>query len=314
MNFLIMLFVYATWSSMFSLGKLALAHSPPIFLTAARMLLAGVLLLGYLLIFKRKSLKIDKRQLFSLILLAVFSIYLPNAFEFWSLQHLSAAKTCFIYSLSPFLAALFSYIHFGEKMNTQKWLGMLLGFCGFIPVLSLHTGSEDLVGGFFCFSWPEIAMIGATVFSVYGWILLRMLVKDNSMSPITVNAVSMLIGGIFALLHSFLIDNWNPLPIEHGFLKEIVIGLLLMTFISNILCYNLYGWLLKRFTATFLSFVGLLSPVFASLNAWFFLGETPSISIIISTAVVACGLWIVYQAELKQGYIVKTEKIKQTSS
>jgi drug/metabolite transporter (DMT)-like permease len=82
---------------------------------------------------------------------------------------------------------------------------------------------------------------------------------------------------------------------------------LLMTFVSNIVCYNLYGLMLRKFTATFLSFVGLLSPIFASLHGWLFLGEPLSLLIFLSTAFVCLGLWIVYSTELKQGYIVKAE-------
>ena len=132
MSIFIVVFMYATWSSMFSLGKIALEHCPPLFLTASRMLLAGVLLLGFMALKNRLAFKLTLKQFLSISLLAVFSIYLTNAFEFWSLQHLTAAKTCFIYSLSPFFAALFSYFHFGEKMNGRKWLGMLVGFAGII--------------------------------------------------------------------------------------------------------------------------------------------------------------------------------------
>ena len=113
MSILIVALMYATWSSVFSFAKMALEYSPPLFLTASRMLLAAVLLLGYLAIRNRNALKITLRQFLSLCLLAVFSIYLTNAFEFWSLQQLTAAKTCFIYSLCPFFSALFSYLHFG---------------------------------------------------------------------------------------------------------------------------------------------------------------------------------------------------------
>ena len=81
-----------------------------------------------------------------------------------------------------------------------------------------------------------------------------------------------------------------------------------MTLVSNILCYNLYGYMLKKYTATFLSFMGLLSPIFASLNSWIILGESPSWQILLSTSIVSLGLFIVYQAELKQGYIVKSAK------
>lgn len=294
--------MYATWSSVFSLGKVALQHSPPIFLTGFRMALAGVLILAYLAIAKRTSLKITLKQLLSLSILAFFSIYLTNILEFWGLQYLSAAKTCFLYSLSPFFAALFSYIHFKEKMNRTKWLGLLIGFVGFLPVLLSQTGAEDLLNAFAFFSWPTLAIMGAALCSVYGWVLLRLVVKDSAVSPLMANGTSMLLGGGIALVHSLFTDSWTPLPIAEGGTSVFLKTTLAMTVISNLLCYNLYGYLLKRFTATFLSFVGLLSPIFASLTASIFFGEPISWTIFLSTAVVSVGLFLVYQAELKQGY------------
>jgi len=301
----IVVLMYAAWSSIFSLAKITLEHCSPLFLTATRMLLASVLLLGYLAIRNRSSFKISPKQFLSLSLYALFSMYLANAFEFWSVQHLSAAKTCFLYSLSPFLTAFFSYLHFGEKMTPRKWIGMSIGFLGIIPVLTIQTGSEDLIGGFFCFSWPELAMMAAALCSVYGWVLLRLLVKDSSISPSMANGTGMLIGGIFALFHSLIADPWQPIPVPNGHFPDFVQGTLIMTFISNIVCYNIYGLMLKRFTATFLSFMGLLSPVFASLMSWIFLGETPSSAIFLSTAIVGSGLWLIYSAEIRQGYILK---------
>ena len=69
--------------------------------------------------------------------------------------------------------------------------------------------------------------------------------------------------------------------------------------------------MLRRYTATFLSFMGLLSPIFASLTGWLFLGEPISWVIFLSTGIVSIGLWIVYYAELKQGYIQKTVKLEK---
>lgn len=315
MSLSLVVLMYALWSSVFSLGKMALAYSPPIFLTGFRMLLAGVLISGYLLIAKKGAFKLQKKQYLSIGLLAFFSIYLTNILEFWGLQHLSAAKTCFLYSLSPFFAAFFSYIHFKEKMNARKWLGLLIGFVGFLPVLFTQTGSEDLFNAFSFLSWPTLAIMGAALFSVYGWVLLRIVVKDSEVSPLVANGASMLLGGLFALIHSSFSDAWNPIPIATGHFSDVLKGVLIMTFLSNILCYNLYGMMLKRYTATFLSFVGLLSPIFASLSGWLFLGETPSWTIFLSTGVVSLGLWIVYQAELKQGYIVSnaTPSVAQES-
>ncbi len=312
--------MYAAWSSVFSLGKMALEVSPPIFLTAFRMLLAAALLLGYLVIRNRSSFKFSRKQWALLGLLSVFSIYLTNAFEFWGLQHLTAAKTCFIYSLSPFIAALFSYIHFGEKMNMRKWLGMGIGFLGFIPLLASQKGAEELLSTIPFLSWPELAMVGASICTAYGWILLRMVINPQTkeektpISPLMANGISMLLGGFLALIHSFFIDSWAPMPVQTESFGPFLQGVILMALISNVLCYNLYGHLLKKFTATFLSFMGLFSPIFASINSWFFLNEQPSMIIFVSTGIVSLGLWLIYSAELRQGYMTASATKQQATT
>lgn len=118
----------------------------------------------------------------------------------------------------------------------------------------------------------------------------------------------MLIGGLMALIHSYFVDSWTPIPVASSALSPFLTGLLLMTFISNIVCYNIYGFMLKRYTATFLSFMGVLSPIFASFISWLTLGEALSPLIFLSTAVVSIGLWMIYSAELRQGYLQKREE------
>lgn len=304
-NMTLVLILYATWSSVFAFGKAALENTTPLFMTGSRMLLSGSLMILFLLFTKKKQLYLDKKQWISVIILSLLSIYLTNILEFWGLQYLSAAKTCFIYSLSPFFSALFSYIHFKEKMSLAKWFGMIIGILGMIPVFMNQTGSEDFFNAFAFFTWPTLAVIGAALFSVYGWVILRLILKNSKISVVSVNGSSMAIGGILALLTSFFFDGWSPgPPIKSGFLSSFSISLVGMTLLYNIFCYNLYGYLLKRYTATFLSFMGLLSPIFASLSAWVFLNEPLSWQIFLSTSFVSIGLFIIYRAELKQGYIL----------
>ncbi len=303
--------LYATWSSFFVTGKMMLAFSTPLFLTATRMLLAGVLMLGFLAIRRRSEFKLNRSQWISIGFLALFTIFLTNILEFWGLQYLSAAKTCFIYSLSPFLAALFSYIHFREKMTKAKWIGLTIGFLGMTPVFMAQTGSEELLNAFAFFSWPTLAIIGAALFSVYGWVILRLVVKDNAVSPIMANGSSMFIGGSMALAASMLVDSWSPVPVAAGSMSPFLTGTIGMTLLYNIICYNVYGMMLRRFTATFLSFMGILSPIFASITAWIFIGESPSWQIFLSTGIVSVGLWIFYHAELKQGYFKKTSSAEK---
>ena len=295
------------WSTSFTLGKATLGFSPPLFLTGFRMFAAGAILLLFLFLFKRKDLQFKKKYILPLTLLGLTSVYITNALEFWGLQYLTSAKACFIYSLSPFITTLFSYFQFKEKVTSRKILGLVIGFIGFTPVLLQQTGSEELVGGVSFFSWPQLALVAATVFAVYGWVLLRKLGKDDNLSPLFANGTSMIIGGTFAFIHSLIVESWNPLPVTEfaPFLK----GVFMMIIISNLICYNLYGYLLKRFTATFLSFAGLTTPLFAAFFGWLFLGETVSWTFFLASSLIFFGLWLVYAEELRLGYIIRKEKL-----
>lgn len=298
--FLVVL-VYALFASVFTLAKTALEYSSPVFLVGSRMFLAGLLLLGYQFLFQRKHFFVHKKDFFRLSLLAIFAIYLTNIFEFWGLKYLTSFKTCFIYSLSPFIAALLSYFVLKDTMTFKKWAGLLIGFLGFLPILISHTQSETEMGQLGVFSWAELSVVGAVIFSVYGWILLKQVVTENRYPPVMANGLSMTLGGFIALIHSYFAENWDPIPVTE-YLPFITSALILMI-VSNILCYNLYGYLLKRFSATFVSFAGFTTPLFTAFFGWFFLGETVSWPFYFSFAIVFGGLFLFYQEELVHEFI-----------
>lgn len=290
--------LYALFASIFTIAKTGLEYSAPFFFVGSRMLLAGVLLLAYQFLFHRKTFVIKKQDTWLFLRLALFNIYLTNVFEFWGLQYLTSFKTCFIYSLSPFASALFSYFVFSERMSFKKCGGLLLGFAGIIPVLLAQTTAEERAGQFLLFSWAEIAVMGAALCSVYGWILLKQLVNDSGHSPLFANGVSMFIGGIFALTHSAATESWHPVPVTE-YLPFAACAILLII-ISNLISYNLYGWLLKRFSPTFMSFAGLSTPLFSAFFGSVFLGEQIELPFYISLAIVSSGLVLFYQEELSQ--------------
>lgn len=295
------LLLFAMFASVFTIGKTGLEYSSPFFLVGTRMMLAGVLLLGYELWRNPDKFQFQSLRWSKIVLLAFFNIYLTNVFEFWGLKYLTSSKTCLIYGISPFVSALFSYFIFSERMSWRKWVGLSIGCLGLLPVLLNSTAQEEVAGQFFAFSWPEIAVLGAAICSVYGWILLRDLVKNEGYSPFLSNGLSMLIGGGFALMHSRFVEEWDPIPVTE-FLPFLECSLLLIV-ISNLICYNLYGALLKRYSATFMSFAGFTTPFFTALFGWFYLGEVVSWQFYLSMTILFAGLLIFYQQELRDDVI-----------
>ncbi len=295
----LVILLFALFASLFTFSKSALEFSEPFFLIGSRMTFAGFLLLGHQFIFNRKAFKIKISHVIPLVILGLVSIYITNIAEIWGLQYMSSAKACLIYSLSPFVAALFAYLVLKEKLNLKKWMGLLIGFVGLTPILFTQSATSDIVKDLLFVSWAEIALIIAVFASVYGWILLKKIINDFNYSPMMANGVSMLIGGSLALFHSYLSnESWTPLPVIGGKYGPFLECTLWMTLISNVVCYNLYGYLLKRFSATFLSLAGLITPLFASLFGWYFLDEIISWHFYASMTLFSVGLIIFYLEEI----------------
>lgn len=287
------------FAGLFTLSKTALLSAEPFFLVGSRMLLAGLLLVGYELIIRRRTYTLNRKQLISLFILGLFAFYITNASEVWGLQYMSSAKACLIYSLSPFVAAALAFPLLKEKLTSKKILGLCIGFLGILPLLWVETGTSDIIKDLILISWPDMALIIAVFSSAYGWILLKSVMKENQFSAIFANGIAMLVGGLFALTHSYLSgESWTPLPIVQNQWGLYIECTLWMTVISNIVCYNLYGHLLKKFSATFMAFAGLVTPLFASLFGWFFLDEMITWHFYVAMIIFSAGLTIFYLEEL----------------
>lgn len=289
--------MYALFASIFTVAKATLEYASPFFLIGSRMAVAGALIIAYQFFFNRSALQWRRSYWKSLLSVIVFNFYLTNIFEFWGMQFVTSSKACFIYNLSPFVSAFLMYFLFTEKLSRWKWLGLIVGFIGMLPILMSGDQSEDQLGSVLFFSWPEISLLFAVVCSAYGWISVRKLC-DLKCSPLTVNGIGMFFAGILALIHSYVVEPWEPVPVSAW--EPVLKGSLYMMIISNLLAYNLYSYLLKRFSVTFMSLAGSLTPLFAILFGTLFLGEPLTWSFFISLPVVLAGLYMFHLEEIKQ--------------
>ncbi len=308
---LILVFLlYIFFASTFTFSKAVLSYGRPIFFIAIRMMSAGILLLLYDYFFSQKQLIVKKSKgLF--IQFILFAIYFAFVFEFIGLVHVTSAKACLLYNLSPFITALFSYFIFKESLTKIQWLGLFIGFIGFLPVLMAQQPFETLVDHFL--SLPELLVIFSTIAASYGWIVMKELMI-NGYSAIFINGIGMFGGGVLALITSLI---WEKAPrvFEEkniSFLLKIfptmspeIVGFimfgwytLLLILVGNIISYNLYGYLLTRYSATFLSFAGFTTPLFAALFGWFFLDEQVSWQFFLTVIIVFVGLYLFYKDEL----------------
>lgn len=288
--------LYALWAASISSSKILLSYSSPIFLTGIRMVVAGLLLLGYQYFYARHHFRFHKEHTYLYAQIIVFGILISYFLRFWALEYITATKLLFLYNLAPFMSALHSYFFLGERMTTRKWTGMAIGFIGLLPILINSSAQEQALGNFCFISWPEIAVVLSVVTNSYSWIIMRKLVRDEQYSPMMINGICMTLGGFIALLIALPLE-W-PCPVTNvwafiGWLAFIIV-------ISNIVSHNLYGYLLRDYTATFLSFAGFMSPLFAGLYGWLFFNETITWHFYASSIIVFIGLFLFYKDEIQE--------------
>ena len=295
---ILIIFLYALFGSSFVLGKMLLAYTTPLFLTGIRMTIGGLILLTYLFFYAHEQFVFKRKHIWWFAQMIILGIYVTYTLRFWALNYMPAAKTNFIYNLSPFMSAIFSYFLFKEILSFKKWIGLGIGCLGLIPILLSSSKPEQMIGEIAFISWPELAVIISVATHTYSWIIMRKLVKEKSYSPMMVNGISMTCGGLLALFTSFFVDGFAPIAPGHvGYFFGI---LSLVILISNIICYNLYGYLLKHYTAVFLSFSGFLGPLFTAIYGWILLGERVGWYFYTSCIVVFFGLFLFYQEELQE--------------
>lgn len=292
-------------STIFPIGRAVIPIAQPIFFTAVRMVLAGIILLGYHFCrFGMVPFNL-KRTIAPLIIFTITGVYITNVAEFWALQFIPAAKASFFYSLAPFCAALFSYIIFQERMTLKKLYGMAIGLAGFGIMLFNNAPGEQNVASIGFISWGEAALIVAAVSTAYGWIVMRQKILDK-MSAVQAIGLSMLGGGLLCFINSFFTEDWSPLPFKTPLnIPGFILTMSIAVICSSVLGYVLYTFLLHTYTATLLSFTSFIEPLSAAFLSWIFLGETITWYFVISALLVFLGLFLFYREELRQGYILK---------
>lgn len=293
--FLVVL-LYAILASTFTIAKIALEYAKPFFLIAFRMIVSGTLMLSFIYFFQKHKFKINNNDWLLFIKVAIFHIYLAFIPEFWALQYISSSKTNLIYSATPFISALLAYLLLKEKLSFKKTVGMLIGLIGLIPVFLSQTDIREASMELFSISFPEIVLLGAVISAAYAWFVVKRLL-DRGYSLLMINGISMLLGGIASLLTSFVFEGTASSPIYS--LWPFLGWSSLLILVANIIVYNFYGLMLKKYSITFVSSAGFLSPIFGAFYGYFFLSENITWHYFLSLGFIVAGLYVFYKDELK---------------
>lgn len=294
--FLGVLVLFALFGSTFTITKVAMEQTSITFLLGFRMLIAGIGLIFYSMIFQKQKLFVAKDQWIWVVALSLTSFLFCNLFEFWGLQFLSSSKACFIYGLTPFITAFFSFLLFKERLSMVKIIGLFLGPLAYLPTFFGDEFNENQLEHFGIFSLAELALVAATTCAVLGWIILKKIGEKKIYSIPMMNGQAMALCGVVSLALSFINHSSQDILVKDW--SHFLISVFALIIVSNFICYNLYGILLRSFSATFMSIAGFLTPLFAAMWGYLFLDESITWSFFYSLFLTGLALFLFYSQEL----------------
>jgi len=204
-GFLAALAAVSFWGISFISAKIVLEVFDPIVLGFFRYLLAVAVVLA-IVVFKKVSLKVTKKDLMTFILAGFFGIFLFSSLENTALQWIAPESGAIMSSLAPLMILLANTIFSKERFNWRHGLYALISVVGVTLVVSpdaFGTSPEGLLG------------LGLMVLSIMSWTAYSLFTKNVTQRHATIKVTALQsIAALVAFAPALL---FRPLPAFDAF-------------------------------------------------------------------------------------------------
>jgi len=255
-HLLLALLIVTIWGCNFVAIKLALHDLPPLLLCTVRFVFVA-----FPAVFFLPRPAVTRRQL-----LTYGGTMFAGQFAFLFLGMklgLSAGLTSLILQFQVFVTLALAIGVLKERLHVAQIAGALVAIAGFV-IVARHTGGDVTIAGLVCVLLAAVSWgFGNFTSKQLGRVNPLALVAWGSLVvPLPMAAASLVFEGPALIVHS-LTHLGGPA----------ILGTAYIVYISTLVAYSLWSWLLARHPASTISPFALLVPVFGLLSSALVLGE-----------------------------------------
>ena len=274
----LLLLLSAIWGSSFLFIKVAVETMPAVSMTAARLTLAGIILVAMAVLSKQPVPK--GTRLWGWILMsALFGNALPFALIGWGEEKIDSGLAAILMAVMPLTTLLLAHIFTkDEKITLPKAIGVVLGFIGLIVLIGpakLATLGEETV--------RQLAVAGAAVCYGINAIITK---QFTGLPPRSLAAAVVMSSALMLIPASFLFDA--PRTLEPSLISSLAVAGLAVfhTVIATLLLFTI----VRRQGAAFFSQINYLVPPFGVAWGALLLAERPSPNAYVALALILLGI------------------------
>ncbi len=273
----------AIWSSSFTLIKVAVGGVPPTTLVAARLLIAAVLLYGFLHI-RGKRLPLlgwaNRREWGMMFMLGVMGNSLPFFLISWGEVAIGSGLAAILIAVMPLVTLVLAHFFTqSDRMTVPKFIGLCVGMSGIIMLIG-PSALQGLGGQ----TLHQLAVAGAAVCYAIMTVLVRRLPAGGD--PLQRSTAVVICAALQMLPIALFVDApWTLSPTGGEILANIYLGIF-PTGLAAIMQFHLVA---VRGT-TFFAAVNYLIPCMGVLWGVLFLGEQVTTEIAMALGIILTGI------------------------
>jgi drug/metabolite transporter (DMT)-like permease len=249
------------WGSTWLVIKIGLDGMPP-FLGAGLRFLLATLLVGLVLLARRKRLHLTRDDKICVLSLGLLVFWIDYAAVYWAELRISSGLTAIIFSTMPLMASLLSaYWTSSETLTGRKIAGIVVGILGtallFWP--HEHLGYQQTLG--------MLAALGGCLSATINLVTMKKYGRNSD--PFVLNFFGMGLGTACLLVMSAALEDWHSVV----WTRSNVLAIVYLSVFGSVIAFSSYYYLIKKMDATIVSLSTLIIPIVALILGRAFLGE-----------------------------------------
>lgn len=253
-----------------------------------RQLLAGSLLIGFMLLTKKASWP-DRKHLVRQAIAGLFMISLGNGLVAWAEVFIPSGVAAILCSLMPVVVILINVSIDKEMRPTVPIIaGVLIGLLGIVLMFQEHLAEFSNVEyrvGIFVIFIAVICWAGGSV-----WLKKR----GNDGNAFLNAGLQMFFGGIWLIPATFILDDLSTIRWS----AEAAYSFIYLVIVGSIIAYACYSYVLRKLPMSVVSLYAYVNPIVAVVLGWLVLSEKLNFRIGIAILVTVAGIYIVNKGDL----------------
>ena len=279
-----LVFICIAWGTTYLGIKIGLQALPPFLMAGSRQFLAGMII--FLMALGNKLPKdLSRNNIARQALIGFLLITLGNGLVSWAEAYIPSGVAALLCATMPIMSVLLNVtVQKTEKINPLIVTGMLIGFLG--VALNFRDSVKDLSNSDYILG--IVATLTATITWAYG----SMISKKNKVTanPIFNSALQVSFGGIFLLLFSPAVDNYDHINLQN---TEGLLAIGYLIIVGSVLAYTAYMYALKHLPVGLVMVYAYINPLVAVILGWWLVNEPLTIYTMLSFICIAGGLFLV---------------------